>query len=51
MNAARAGKDALAILTVSDCPLKGLATSAEERQTTFIDMMKIGLETAVAVSE
>ena len=49
MNAARAGKNALTILTVSDCPLKGLATSAEERQSTFLDMMEIALETAVKI--
>lgn len=48
MNAARAGKNALCILTVSDCPLKGLATTAEERQTSFREMMEIALETAVA---
>lgn len=50
MNAARAGKNALCILTVSDCPLKGLSTTAEERRTTFRDMMEIALETAVSVS-
>ena len=49
MNAARAGKDALCVLTVSDCPLKGLSTSAEERQTSFRDMMEIALETALNV--
>ena len=49
MNAARAGKNALCILTVSDCPLKGLSTTAEERQTTFRDMMEIALETAYAM--
>lgn len=49
MNAARAGKNALCILTVSDCPLKGLSTSAEERQTTFRDMMEIALETAISL--
>ena len=49
MNAARAGKNALCVLTVSDCPLKGLSTTAEERQTTFRDMMEIALETAYAV--
>lgn len=48
MNAARAGKNALCILTVSDCPLKGLSTTAEERQSTFTDMMEIALETACA---
>ncbi len=47
MNAARAGKNALCILTVSDCPLRGLATTAEERQSTFLDMMEIALETAI----
>ncbi len=49
MNAARAGKNALAILTISDCPLRGLATTPEERQTTFLDMMEIGLETAISL--
>lgn len=51
MNAARAGKNALCILTVSDCPLKGLSTTAQERQTSFRDMMEIALETALKVSE
>lgn len=50
MNAARAGKNALCILTVSDCPLKGLSTTAEERQIKFREMMEIALETAVSVS-
>ncbi|MBR1824625.1 MAG: purine-nucleoside phosphorylase [Ruminococcus sp.] len=50
MNAARAGKNALGIFTVSDCPLRGLSTSAEERQTSFRDMMEIALETAFSVS-
>ena len=49
MNAARAGKNALCILTVSDCPLRGLSTTPEERQTTFRDMMEIALETAINV--
>lgn len=51
MNAARASKNALCILTVSDCPLKGLSTTAQERQTSFRDMMEIALETALKVSE
>lgn len=51
MNAARAGRNALCILTVSDCPLRGLSTTAEERQTTFRDMMEIALEAALTVSE
>lgn len=50
MNAARAGKNALCILTVSDCPLRELYTTAEERQTTFRDMMEIALETALKIS-
>jgi purine-nucleoside phosphorylase len=50
MNAARAGKNALAICTVSDHLLTGEATTAEERQTTFTDMMEVALETAVSVS-
>lgn len=39
---------ALAILTVSDHILTGEATSSEEREKTFTDMMKIALETAVS---
>lgn len=41
MNAARAGKCALTICTISDHILTGEATSAEERQTTFTNMMKV----------
>ena len=43
MNAAQAGKNALCVLTVSDCPMKGTATTAEERQTAFTNMMKVAL--------
>lgn len=46
MNAARTGKKALCMLTISDCPLKGLSLPAEERQTGFTEMMKIALELA-----
>lgn len=49
MNAARTDKNALCILTVSDCPLKGLSTTAEERQTSFRDMMEIALDTAIRI--
>lgn len=49
MNAARAGKKALGIFTVSDHLLTGEVTTAEERQTSFTDMMKLALETAVSV--
>ncbi len=47
MNAARAGKKALAICTVSDSLITGEATTAEERQSTFTDMIKLALETAI----
>lgn len=49
MNAARAGKNALCIATVSDCPLKNISLSAEERQTSFTQMMEIALETAIGL--
>lgn len=41
MNAARAGKRALVILTVSDHILTGEVTTAEERQNTFTHMMDV----------
>lgn len=44
MNAARAGKRALVICTISDHVLTGEVTSSEERQTTFTDMMEVALE-------
>ena len=47
MNAARTGKNALAICTISDHLLTGEATSAEERQNSFTEMMKLALETAI----
>ena len=46
LNAARAGKKALAICTISDNPFTGEGLSAEERQLSFTDMMKIALEIA-----
>lgn len=51
MNAARAGKNALAILTVSDHLLTGEATTAEERQTSFTQMMEVALNTAVKMEQ
>ena len=48
MNAAYLGKEALCLLTISDCPFKGLSLPAEERQIGFTDMMKIALEAAIA---
>lgn len=47
MNAARLGKKALAICTVSDHLVTGESLPAEERQTSFTDMMTLALETAV----
>ncbi|AEY68079.1 purine-nucleoside phosphorylase [Clostridium sp. BNL1100] len=46
MNAARAGANAICILTVSDSLVSHEATSAEERQTSFTNMMEIALELA-----
>ena len=45
MNAARCGKRALAICTVSDHLITGEATTAEERQTSFTAMMELALKT------
>lgn len=46
MNAARAGVNALCILTISDCPFTGEECSAHERQVAFTKMMEIALELA-----
>ena len=43
-NAARLGKKAICICTISDCPLTGESASAQERQKTFDDMIKLALE-------
>ena len=51
MNAARAGKRALGIFTVSDHLVTGEATSALERQTSFTAMMELALETAVSMAK
>lgn len=45
--AAKYGRQALAILTVSDHILTGEVTSAEERQLTFNDMIVVALEAAI----
>jgi len=47
LTAARAGKRALAICTVSDMVLTGEQCTPEERQSTFTDMMEIALNMAV----
>ena len=46
LNAARAGKNALALLTISDNPFTGEGLDAEARQMTFTKMMEIALEIA-----
>lgn len=46
MNAARLGKKALTICTVSDHLLKNEHCTAEERQNSFSNMMKLALEVA-----
>jgi len=46
LNAARAGKNALALLTISDNPFTGEGLDAEARQNTFTKMMEIALEIA-----
>ena len=47
LNAAKAGKEALGIFTVSDIPATGESLSSEERQTTFTQMMEVALAAAV----
>ena len=44
MNAARAGKKALAICTISDHILTGEATTAEQRQNSFTNMMDVAFD-------
>lgn len=46
--AAKFGRKALGIMTVSDHIVTGETTTAQERQETFKDMMKIALETAIS---
>lgn len=45
--AAKFGRQALSVLTVSDHILTGEETTSEERQTTFNDMMEIALDAAL----
>lgn len=47
MEAARAGKNALCICTISDHMVTGESCSSEERQTAFATMMEVALETAI----
>ena len=49
MNAAAAGKNALAICTVSDHILRGEALDSDARQNTFTDMMSVALNVAASL--
>lgn len=49
--AAEYGAKALTVMTVSDHIIRGEATSAEERQTTFNDMIKLTLEATLSIDE
>ena len=51
LEAARAGKRALAICTISDSLVTGEALSAEDRQLSFRNMMEIALEVAVRMDD
>lgn len=50
MNAARAGKRALCICTISDHLYRSEELTSEQRQTSFTEMMEIALDTAVRMS-
>lgn len=49
MNAARAGKRALCLLTISDHLYTGESLPASERQTSFTQMMEVALKTATSI--
>ncbi len=51
MNAAYAGKRALAVCTVSDHLFTGEALDAESRRSSFTEMMEIALNTAIRFEE
>ena len=51
MNAARLGKKALGILTISDEIYTGVELDSTERQVGFKKMMEVALETAVAMDK
>jgi purine-nucleoside phosphorylase len=46
--AAKYGREALCLLTISDSLITGEATGPEERQKTFTRMMEVALETAIS---
>ena len=49
--AAKHNRQALAMVTISDHLVTGEETTAEERETTFTQMMEVALETAVKLDE
>ena len=49
--AAEFGANALTVMTVSDHIIRGEATSAQERQTTFNDMIRLTLEATLSIDE
>lgn len=51
LTAARLNKRALTLVTISDKPFTGEATTAEERQNTFTQMMEVALETAIKMEQ
>ena len=51
LTAARLGKRALTLLTISDEPFTGAETTPEERQTSFTQMMEVALNTAVKMDK
>ena len=51
MNAARYGKRALCICTISDHVLKGTLTTSEQRQNSFTTMMQVALDVAVKMED
>ena len=51
LTAARLGKRALALVTISDHLITGEETTSEERQNSFTQMMEIALETAVKMHD
>ncbi len=50
-NAARLGKNALCICTISDCPLTGEECTSDEREKTFNDMTEIALECTLTLND
>ena len=51
LTAMRCKKHALAVCTISDLPFTGEGCTAEERQNTFSDMIRLALETAAALDK